>query len=112
VTLTEWLEDRRPAMPAALRRAVRDVVARAEAAGVVDPDAPVPDRLAECALHALGVVVRAEADRAMAAELLAADALLTYACEAAAEAGPAELDRVTGRFDEGRIGALLEQVRQ
>ncbi len=109
--MVPWLESRRPGMPTALRRAVRDVVSRAEAAGAMDPDGALPDRLAECALHALDVVVRSDADRAMAAELLAADALLTYACEAAAEAGPAELERITARFGDARIGALLERTR-
>lgn len=107
--LAEWLEARRPAMPGALQWAVREAVAAAEAAGAVEPDRPLAERLTSCAVHALDVVVRADADRAMAARLLAADALLTYACEAAAEAGSDELERVAAG-GVARIGALLEHA--
>ncbi len=78
--LARWLDGRRPEAPPSLRQAVREAIERG------DPGAgPLPERLAEAALHALGRVVAEPSTRTQALELLAADALLTYACEAALE---------------------------
>lgn len=68
----------------------------------------VADRLAEAGLATLGRVVAASQTRGTAEELLAADALLTYACEAAADAGLDTLERLVGRLDLDRFAALLE----
>lgn len=117
----EWLDGRRPAMPAELRRAVDAALDRAAddepervldgpagaAAGGESVGGYVADRLAGAALATLSRVARASPERGTAAELLAADALLTYACEAAAEAGPEALDRLTARLDYPRFAALL-----
>jgi len=85
-----WLERREP-------RAPEPLFARMAAAlaGRAEPD--VPEALAGAALACLRAAVEGGRDRAAAWDLLAADALLTYACEAAAEAGPAAqaiLDRI------------------
>ncbi len=97
-----WLDERTPAMPSELRRAV-------EAAVMEDAvsQADLPDRLAEAGLGALSRAIEAT-DRGAALDLLVADALLTYACEAAAEEGPAALDRVTAALDLKRFAVILE----
>lgn len=103
--LARWLDERTPAMPSELRAALDAAV---EAAGPSDAD-PLPDRLAGAGLATLARVARATAQRSTAMELLAADALLTYACEAAAEAGPEALERLTARLDYARFATLLER---
>jgi hypothetical protein len=81
VTLREWLGARVPAQPPALSDRI------AELAGPYD-DAPgdMPDRClaaAEAGLRRL--LIDREASRAGALDLLAVDALVTYAFEAASE---------------------------
>lgn len=99
-----WLDERRPAMPPELRWAVNAALDRAPAA----PAAPVETQLAEAGLSALSRVAGAASERSTAAELLAADTLLTYACEAAAESGPEALERLTAQLDYARFARLLE----
>jgi hypothetical protein len=90
--LRDWLAGRVPAPPDALPLPVT------HAAG--DP----AERLTEAAADALGHALAGEGERGGAYDLLAADALLTYACEHAAAAPDPEaellrvLDRV-GRRD-------------
>lgn len=114
--VARWLDARRPPMPSELRTAV---YAACEARPAIGPaatgsatadasDATLADRLAEAGLEALGRVAGAPPERGTAIELLAADTLLTYACEAAAEAGPATLDRLTARLGYARFATLLE----
>jgi hypothetical protein len=119
-----WLDGSVPGMPAPLRVAVDAALDRADGgrpAGEAGPeplDVPeigpagtgVPDRLAGAALDALARVIRSSPDRSAAVELLAADALLTYACEAAAEEGPEALDRLLDGLPLARFEALLEEV--
>ena len=57
--------------------------------------------------EALRDVVRGPGDRASAPALLAADALLTHAVEAAAEEGRAALDSLLHSLDFDRFQALL-----
>lgn len=102
--VARWLDERRPAMPHELRRAVEAALERTAAARY----GSVEDRLADAALSALSRVAGAVPERSTATELLAADALLTYACEAAAEAGPDALERLTARLDYARFARLLE----
>lgn len=107
IDVARWLDARTPAMPEELRRALDAVLERAT------PDAgSTADRLAAAGLAALrrsiDDEVAAESDRQRATDLLAADALLTYACEAAAEEGPEALTRLTGSLDFRRFASLLE----
>lgn len=106
--VTEWLDRRRPAPPEALRRRIDDAVgSAAEPAGdtrAVPGHAAV---LAAAALDRLDRVIEAPSGRAAALDLLAADALLTYACEAAAEAGPASLDALIGVIGPARLARIL-----
>jgi len=85
-----WLERREP-------RAPEPLFARMAEALSQRAEADVPAALAGAAFACLRAAVEGGRDRAAAWDLLAADALLTYACEAAAEAGPdarAILDRI------------------
>ena len=80
--------------------------------------APFPDwgevlrLVAEAALATLREVVGGEGGRGSAADLLAADALLTYACEAAAEEGPAALEALTVALGPGHFEGLLDEARR
>ena len=73
-----WLDARLDDTPAELADAVRRLV-------VGGAGAATPAQMAECALAAFERVARGPQTRACALELLAADALLTYAFEAAAD---------------------------
>ena len=77
--LLAWLDTRRPVHPAALR-------ARLEAA-LTAGDVRLPEQLAALGRVLLdGVASRPDGGRELALDLLAADALITYAFEAQAEA--------------------------
>lgn len=77
--LVTWLEARRPAPPDALRACL--------AAGLTDADLPLPEQLADLGRRSLERVAgRPEGGRELALNLLAADAFITYAFEAQAEA--------------------------
>lgn len=79
-TLLAWLAARRPAPPPALR-------AYLEAAASVAPEAPLPEQLVELGQRALArVTAQVDGGRELALDLLAADAFVTYAFEAQAEA--------------------------
>jgi len=74
-----WLESRRPAPPAALRASLE--------AAVTDSDAALPDHLAALGRALLArVAASPQTGRELALDLLAADAFVTYAFEAQAEA--------------------------
>jgi hypothetical protein len=82
-----WLGSRRPPPPAALRERLVQTVA----------DAPLPlaEHLAELGRELLArVTSRPAAGRELALDLLAADAFVTYAFEAQAEAGVGGLSRL------------------
>jgi hypothetical protein len=93
VTRTElvaWLEARRPAPPPALRAHL--------AAAVTDSDLPLPDHLALLGRQLLArVTARPAGGRELAPDLLAADALVTYAFEAQAERDVAGLEALARR---------------
>lgn len=102
-----WLDDRRPPMPPELRRAVVEAmgtVSREAAEGARGP----AERLAEAGLAVLAEVAHSSPERSTALELLSADALLTFACEAAADAGPDALSLIVADLDYSRFQALLE----
>ena len=85
--LLAWLDGRRPAPPPALW-------AHLEAA-VTDAPEPVPEHLARLGRELLGRVTRHPAGgRELALDLLAADAFVTYAFEAQAEADTSGLARL------------------
>ena len=89
--LLAWLEARRPAPPDVLRACL--------AAGVTDADLPLPEHLADLGRGALArVATRPEGGRELALDLLTADAFITYAFEAQAEA------------DVSGLGGLAERV--
>ncbi|HSH46958.1 MAG TPA: hypothetical protein VK966_14020 [Longimicrobiales bacterium] len=99
-----WLEERRPPAPAPLLAAMRSELERFQAG---ERDA-LSDRLANTALSTLAEVADGAGGRPEASRLLAVDALLTYAFEAAAEAGPATLTALVQRLGAGRFESLLE----
>ncbi|HUG42149.1 MAG TPA: hypothetical protein VMM12_16895 [Longimicrobiales bacterium] len=99
-----WLDARRPAAPAPLRAVLERALEGAPAA-----DAAVEERLADAALATLRQLARHPGGRESAPALLAADALLTYACEAAAERGPAALEALTSGLSPERFDSLLEE---
>ncbi len=99
--LARWLDERQPPATPAVRTALEPWLADSDAA------LPLEDQLAESAMRALETVVARSSERSTATILLAADALLTYACEAAGEAGPEALDRLTRDLSFDRFAQLL-----
>ncbi len=102
IDLTEWVAARRPPMPEPLKAHVVTMLERH-----APPTGDVAERLAAAALGGLAAVIDGPGGRTSAAPLLAADALLTYACEAAAESGPEALDRLTRALAPSRFDGLL-----
>jgi hypothetical protein len=99
-----WLRGRRPAPPERLAR-------RMEAAlQAVDADDDVSHALGNAAFACLQASLEAGPGRAAALDLLAADALLTYAWEAAAEEGADGLERFAAACGPARFQALLPEV--
>jgi hypothetical protein len=96
----EWLQENDDGAPDALRERMRNALA-----GTVE--ARVPDALADAALAQLATVLNAPSPRSAAIGLLAADALLTAAFEAAADA-PDTIQQLAQRYDPARLAALLE----
>jgi len=95
--LLAWLEQRRPAPPAVLRPSL--------AAAVTDADLPLPEHLALLGQRLLARVAgRPGGGRELALDLLAADAFVTYAFEAQAEADVAGLAALAGRVGAGGAG--------
>ena len=72
--------------------------------------ATIPETLAAAAFHCLEDSARSGAQRSAANELLAADALLTYGAEAAAEEGVESLERYTQALDVARFNDALRQA--
>jgi hypothetical protein len=91
IEVLAWLDQRRPAPPRALRAQIERAV--------TDMPLPLPAHLAELG-HALlaRVASRPDGGRELALDLLAADAFITYAFEAQAEA------------DVGGVAGLAEAV--
>jgi hypothetical protein len=96
-----WLALRAGAVPPSLE-------ARMEAAvDAVGDGRSVHRDLADAALRCLLAAARLGDDRGAALHLLAADALITAACEAAAEAGPAALEAVRADATPARLADLM-----
>jgi hypothetical protein len=96
----DWLDRHTSRAPAALRARVL------EHAATVPADAPLPLALAEAGRAALERVTAHPGDRSVALDLLAADALITLALLAQAQADPARLgDFAAAELKAGRPGA-------
>lgn len=114
-----WLVERAgpvpPSLQAAMERAAdaaRGQVERAADAARRDRDGSdsLPDALADATLRSLRTAIRLGDDRDAALALLAADALVTFACEAAADTGVdtgAALDRLCTAFAPSLLDDLL-----
>lgn len=97
-----WVRERLADAPPALLDAM---------AAALPEDAPVPDALAEGALRLLERVARGSGGREDALPLLAADALLTHAFQAQAEADPAGVAALAARWGgAGRLGELASRL--
>lgn len=94
-----WLDGRDPAAPSELRSLVDEDLGGTR---------PLPERLAEAALQRLGAARRHSGERGAAFHLLAADAHLTYACEAAVDRPRADTEE--GANPEGLFRSLLRRV--
>ncbi len=95
-----WLDARAAAPPPELRERM--------AAALADVTSEtVPGTLAEAALSCLQATMAAGGERASALDLLAADALLTYALEAAAEMGAQALRDVVDAYGPSRLGEVI-----
>lgn len=97
-----WLETREAGVPASLVARMRHYLA-----GGADP---LPERLARAGLDALRAALQAPDERASAMDLLAADALLTAAFEAAADEGMHALQRVAATTGPGAFADLLTET--
>lgn len=97
-----WLDAREKAPPPELRERIAAALAEVTAE-------TVPGALAEAALACLRDTIAAPEERASALDLLAADALLTYALEAAAELGAEMVRRVAEEYGTGTLAGLLPE---
>src|SRR2546427_11218001 len=96
-----WLEARRPVPPDAVRVCLEAAVTDGE----LSPRVPLPDQLALLGWRVLGRVTgRPDGGREVALELLAADALITYAFEAQAGLDAAGLAALGQRIRENEPG--------
>ncbi len=125
-----WLDSRRPVPPESLLSRLRAALGAMEPtaggsatahpagdSGTIAPTeamgrgpeatAALARQLASAAVEWLRKVIAGPGDRASALDLLTADALLTYAFEAAAEAGPEAVNAVAADFGPGRLVELL-----
>jgi hypothetical protein len=101
----DWLAARSPAPPERLAARMGRAVA---SAGARDE---LFDTLGAAALRCLDEALRAETRAEAALDLLAADGLLTYAWEAAAEAGPGTIRRFVAAYSPDKFAALLAEAR-
>lgn len=107
-----WLEARLQTAPPELADEVRALVRAAATGGAVEPlgGGAVADLLARAGLLGLDEVIATQSGRESALRLLAADAALTCAFEAAAETG-GDVARLCGAVGpEGALGRRLQDV--
>ena len=100
---TDWLTQRIADAPASLREKMLTAVAEVD-------EATVYDALASAAAKCMKRALADPSDRARAFDLLAADALLTHACEAAAESGADTLREFTSKWNPDRFETLLPRT--
>ncbi|MEO5510731.1 MAG: hypothetical protein ABIS27_08870 [Longimicrobiales bacterium] len=105
--LMEWLDSRTPQPPAALREKLVELLA----AHCSTTEGAIASTLGEAAITALAKAIEKCDDRSSAMDLLAADALLTYAMEAAAEQGSAAVHAVALAYGNHRLAALVTGVQ-
>lgn len=107
MTLDGWLEPRLAVAPSELADAIRQLVREPDEGG-----ADIPGRLAAAALRGFDdVLTETSADlrsRRAALRLLAADASLTYAFEAAADLDIDIVDLADALGPRGVLGAMLD----
>lgn len=96
-----WLSPRVAGAPKQLEQRMT------EALQAVAAQRTVQDQLAEAALWCLRRSLEEEQRAEKALQLLAADALLTHACEAAAEMGSDALTLFTATWNANRFESLL-----
>lgn len=97
----EWLRRRLDASPSPLRESLESPIAN------LDPDLDLADALLEAACELLDRVRLRLESRESAYDLLAADGLLTLACEAAAIADPEKIaDRCRDMGPGGHLGRV------
>jgi hypothetical protein len=107
MTLQHWIERCDPEPPAALAQRMREAVS----AMPVGPARSVPEAAVDAALLMLDSLLRdADSTRGGALRLLAADALMTYAFEAAADT-PHRIDAL-GAEAMRRIAAVTADLSQ
>jgi hypothetical protein len=108
----QWLAARLPAPPVALADRIVAAVRATEAAyRAPGASRTLPTLLGDAGVDLLRSTLRHSGDD-VALDLLAADALLTYACEAAAELGDEALARLHEELSPARFAALLEANRE
>lgn len=100
-----WLATREPDVAAPLLEYTIGVLRSAEIA-----EDALPELFARCGLAALERAIALGDDRAAAADLLVADALLTWAFEAAAEQGSEALTRLIASADISIFQALHDKL--
>jgi hypothetical protein len=104
VRSAEWLERRLRDSPPSLRERLEPHVAR------LDDEADLPRALVSAACDLLDSIRDRLDERAAAFDLLAADGLLTLACEAAALDDPEDLaERCREMGPDGELGRLAER---
>jgi hypothetical protein len=97
----DWLTVRIADAPDPLKERMLEGLAEVDGVG------PIYDQLADAAAICLRSAMAEQALRVCAMGLLAADALLTHACEAAAEAGGDELAAFAAGWNPERFEQLL-----
>lgn len=97
-----WLAMRAGAVPPVLEARLESAIDDA-----FDDD-DLPDELADAARSCLRAALAAGDDRDAALHLLAADALITYACEAAADGGGEALSALAGMCAAERLAHLVD----
>jgi hypothetical protein len=95
-----WLETRLQGAPETLRVRMTEALADTD-------NTSIADQLAAAAEQCMRIALKHPSERASALDLLAADALLTHACEAASEQGSAELARFVATWNAERFEQLL-----
>lgn len=101
VTADEWLMARADGVPPRLLARMRSAL------GEIEPARPISSALGEAAVLCLNAALASTADRSGALDLLAADALLTAGCEAAADEDVEAVARFAADYGAARLGNLL-----